>query len=102
MHLSLVHFDLRKLGMISFNKTNPFISDLLNKKWNDLIDNILDMAMNEVQVLWFGKRKKCLKEVVEAVNFFGDSMEIFSSRVVSRHLLAKGLGGCLNPGEWIP
>src|SRR3989304_10134128 len=99
MHLGLVHFDLRKLGMISFNKTNSFISDLFNKKWNDLIDNIFDVAMSEIQVLWFGKRKKCLKEVIEAINFFSDSMQIFSSRIVSGHLIARGLGGCLNPRE---
>ena len=60
LHLIQIHFYLWKCRIVFFHKDDSSIGDILDQQWRDLIDNILDVAENQVGPLGFGKGEKHL------------------------------------------
>ena len=88
--------------MIVFDKMDSLIRNFLEEKRNDLINDILDVAVNQIQFLRFREGKKCFQELFVPIIFLRDPVQLFAFGVIFVHLLAKLLGGRFDPGEWVP
>jgi len=96
MHLGFVRLDPGKMRVIVLFKVDSLIRNLLNEKWNDLIDDIPNMAGGQIQSLRLRKGEEGLQQFIESINLLGNPLQIFSSGILLRQFFPESLRRRLN------